>query len=257
MEIWAHRGRSQPIHFGNTLSDFEMAQCLGITGIETDISFSLDKKIIIYHPGTTEQDYTKLIWETIQTQITKPPVMRLDDLLIFLKNNPKLQCCLDIKEDSMELVRKALVAIISFNLEERVYLSAFLKRRPRLKMESDVRLLDHAKEICPRIKTHIMVPWPLNLVGIVEKHRPDAISFGWLQEPWWIWLISQPLFKSVSLTINLKKQVGEVKRKGVKVWAGVVNKPKDMLYFADLGVDGIVTDNPRLLMDLIKQNKIS
>ncbi len=232
-----------------------MAQCLGVTGIEADISFSLDKEIIIYHPGTTEPDYTKLTWKEIQT--TKFPIVRLSDLFVFLKNSPQLQCCLDIKQNSKELVRKTIVAIIGFGLEERVYLTAFQKRIPQLDMESDASLLTYAKWICPGIKTHIIVSWPFNLVGIAEKYQPDAISFGWLQEPWWLWLISRPFFKTVSLFVNLKKQVREMKKRDIKIGAGIINKPKDMLYFANLGVDGIVTDNPRLLMDLTKQNKIS
>jgi len=257
VEIWAHRGRSQPTDFGNTLSDFKMAQCLGVTGIETDISFSLDKEVIIYHPGTTEQDYTKLTWKEIQA--TGFPIVRLSDLFVFLKNNPRLQCCLDIKENSKELVRKVVVAIIGADLEERVHLTAFQKRIPRLKMESDVSLLIYAKWICPGIKTHIITPWPINLVGIAERYRPDAISFGWLQEPWWLRLIGQPFFKGISLAVNLKKQVREARkiRKGMKIWAGVVNEPKDMLYFIGLGIDGIVTDNPRLLKALLDKKEIS
>ena len=125
-------------------------------------------------------------------------------------------------------------------------------------IESDGKLLLLAKEICPKVKTQLIVTWPANLPKLAEKYQPDAMSFGWLQEPAYVSFISKALFKANAKRVNLKKQIEEVKLqgKGIKVWAGIFNEPEDMLYYMDLGVDGIFTDNPKLLFDLIENKKI-
>ena len=68
-------------------------------------------------------------------------------------------------------------------------------------------------------------------------------------------VISKIIFKFVARLVNLKKQVEEVQKMGVKVWAGVFNDPDDMIYYMNLGVDGIFTDNAKALLALIADKK--
>lgn len=254
MEVWSHRGRTLPDEFGNSLKSFLTAYNLGVTGIETDISFTIDEEVIIYHPGSTEPNLVRMSWRDIENSIFN--VIDLNTFLNLLAACPGIMCCLDIKQYSEELVRKAVEAVVEKGLEDRIYFTAFQKRMPWLTIESDGKLLVLAKEICPRIKTQLIVTWPANLPKLAEKYRPDAMSFGWLQEPSSLRFISKVLFKMNAKRVNLKKQIEEVKQRNIKVWAGIFNDPQDMLYYMDLGVNGIFTDNPRLLFDLIANKKI-
>lgn len=138
-------------------------------------------------------------------------------------------------------------------LESEIYLTAFQKRMPVLGLESGRELLEYAKEIFPEIKTHMIVAWPNNLPRLVKAYRPDIISLGWLTEPFTIKLMSKALYQFMTLTVDLKSQIKDVREMDVKVLGGIVNNPDDMTYFEDLGVDGIMTDNPYEALKLFQK----
>lgn len=240
MEVWSHRLRVGPIDFGNSLASLRMLRQMEVAGVEADISFSRDKEIIIYHPGDMKPDLTTLTWQEIIA--TRFPMIRLGDLLEFLLIKSGMKCCLDIKQNSKELVKKTVELITWYGVEDQIYLTVFQKRIPVLGLESGRELLEYAKKICPKIKTHIIATWPNNLPKLARTYDPDMISLGWLNEPCLIRLASLTIYQLLALTVDLKSQMEEVQRMGVKVLAGIVNKPDDMTYFADLGVDGIMTD---------------
>lgn len=104
MEIWAHRLRISPIDFGNSLAGLRMLRQMRVAGVEADISFSRDKEIIIYHPGAMKPDLTTLSWQEIIS--IKFSIISLEDLLEFMRVKPGMKCCLDLKQNSKELVKK-------------------------------------------------------------------------------------------------------------------------------------------------------
>ena len=92
----------------------------------------------------------------------------------------------------------------------------------------------------PKIKTHLIVTFPFSLPALARKYSPDIISFGWLpKSKLSIWLFKKFFMKIV----NLKRQIIQVQDMGIEVIGGIVNEEKDFEYFANLGVNGIMTDN--------------
>jgi len=253
MEVIAHRGRISPHEFGNSLNNFISAYNIGVNGIETDISLTADKKIIIYHPGSTRPDLTKMNWNDINSSIFK--VMNFSEFLNLLKSLPNISCCLDIKQNRRELVIKAVETVLDEGLQNRIYLTAFEKRARWLTIESDVKLLMLAREIDPSVKIQLITTTSWNLIKLADKYHPNAMSIGWLLEPLPIRLVTKSLFKIKSKTLNFKRQIKELKSRGIKIWAGIFNNPEDMKYFIDLGIDGIMTDSPKTVFELIEKKK--
>ena len=237
MEIWSHRGRTSSDELGNSFRNFMTAYYSGVAGIETDISLTADKKIIIYHPGSTRPDLALMNWRDIKNSIFNN-VADLNAFLNLLSGLSGIKCCLDIKQNSEELVEEAVKSVLRKKLKDRIYFTAFQKKISRLGIESDGQLLLLTKEICPTAKTHLIAIWPSNLLELAEKYNPDMISFGWLQEPRLNKLVSKTLFKIIAKKTNLAEQIKEIKNRGIKTLAGIFNDPKDVLYFSDLGVDG-------------------
>jgi len=188
MEIWSHRSRVNLIDFGNSLAGLRMLRQMRVDGVEADVSFSKDKEIIIYHPGSIKPDLVTRTWQEIIA--TKLPIINLTDLLEFMISKPGMKCCLDIKQNSKELVKKVMELVTFYDLEDQIYLTAFQKRISFLQIESDKMLLEYAKEINPDIQTHIIATWPVNLPQLVKIYRPNMISIGWLKEPFIIKVIS-------------------------------------------------------------------
>lgn len=233
MDILAHRLRTKPNQQGNSRENLAALYHMGITWIEADI-MKIDGKIVIHHPSKYKPNVE---------------VMSLFAFIKILSSIPRLNCCLEIKQNSRKLVSEVISRISSAGLQDRVYLTAFqrkIKIPMVLNLETDANLLSFAKEICPNIRTHVIATWPWNLEKIVKKHQADAISFGWLLEPKLAYYISRTLFKITATFRNLSGQIKKVKGQGIKVWAGICNDEKDMLYLAGLGVDGIITDDPTL-----------
>ncbi len=246
MEIWSHRGRSEIDELGNSFKGLISTYRLGISGIEVDVCFTEDRKAIIYHPGSTKPDLARLTWPVIENSIFN--VMDLNSFLDLVATLDDLQFCIDLKQNSHYLVETVVKAITDRGLQKRVYLTAFQCQIPGFGLESNVGLLLHAKEIDPKIKTHMIVVWPFNIVKLAKKYRPDAISIGWLQDSY----MSQLLFKSIAPHDKLAEQIVKVQEMGIKVWAGVFNGEDDLVYFIKLGVNGIFTDRPLELKRLIQ-----
>ena len=254
MKILAHRGRASPRMPGNNLDDFDETVRLGVDIIETDISLTTDNVPIIYHPGSTYPDCTSYNWTELITLRKKLPAFTtLNELIRFLLVNPQISICLDIKIHSLKLVKKIVDRIALESLEDRIYLTAFQKRLPWLGFETGGELLIHAKELNPRIKTHLIVTLPHNLLSLADKYQPDAMSFGIFPDR----KISRWLFKFIDDSTDLKKQIRELKKEKIKVWAGILNTIESMKYFADLGIDGIMTDDAILGMKFKKELKNS
>lgn len=243
MEIWAHRGRLIPDLSGNTLADFQGVYDVGVHGIETDVCFTiLDKygpqQPIIYHPDP----------EDGSNSITKAP--HLDDFLAFLKIRPNLSCFLEPKENNEKLIDVIVRKITKYELENWVYLTVCQIRVPHLGLEASTKLIFRARAQNPKIKIHLIATFPFSLSALARKYNPDVISIGWLPES----KLSMWFFKTFLVKIiNLKHQIRQVQNMGLKIIGGIVNDKESFEYLANLGVDGIMTDNSAAAMKFIKE----
>jgi glycerophosphoryl diester phosphodiesterase len=53
-----------------------------------------------------------------------------------------------------------------------------------------------------------------------------------------------------------KRFINFVQSKGLKIIVWTINEPKEMKKLIELDVDGIITDKPKALFDIIKQNPL-
>lgn len=256
MEIWMHRLRSKPKDAGNTESGLIALYNLGIRRVETDVVSIADGTKIIYHPGTTKNDLTVMTWREIARAGLK--IMTLNKYLHILKIC-KITSCLEFKQNSERLVEDVVAAVTAEKLQDYVLLTAFQTKidKPFIRTESDGQLLLHARKLNPHIKTHLIAGQPWKLPELVRRYHPNMISFGWVQEPPIMKAITKPLFKLLTSTVDMQKKVQEaqsmkVQNTNVKVMAGIVNDTESMRYFAEMGVNGIMTDDAVLGMKFKK-----
>lgn len=222
--IWSHQGKVVPLSPGNRLADFEDAVEECADGIETDVSFvriGASEEIFIHHPGQ------------------RLSALRLSEFVEFLKRYPRLECFLDIKQNDLRLVETAIKIVVANRLQDRVYFTFCQVRLPWLGLETSGKLLLRAKLFEPRIKTHLIATFPFSLPRLVQKYQPDIVSTGWLEDR-----LSRFFFKWVIIPFfDLPKQIFETQKMGVRVLAGIFNREEDIRYFADMGVDAIMTEN--------------
>lgn len=223
--VWSHQGKAVPLSPGNRLADFKDAVAECADGVEADVSFvriGRLEEIFIYRPG---QRFSAL---------------RLDEFVEFLKKHPRLECFLDIKQNDLRLVEAVAKTVINHRLEKRVFLTFCQTRIPWLGLETSGKLLVLAKQFEPHIKTNLIATFPFSLPRLAEKYRPDFISFGWLKES----PLSKFFFKWVIVPFfNLPSQIHETRQMGVRVLAGISNREEDIRYFANVGVDAVMTED--------------
>ncbi|GEM_PF-4769500 len=242
IEIWAHRGRITSELPGNNLADFQKSYDMGIYRIETDVCFTVPDKDnlqqpIIHHPNRNSDGRSKV------------EILSLDSFLDFLNIHPNFLCCLELKENSDKLMSIVVRKITDCGLENRVYLTACQIRIPFLDLEASAKLLEKARVQNHKIKTHLIATFPFSLPTLAWRYYPNIISVGWLPES----RLSTWFFKTFLIkTTNLKYQIRQVQNMGIKVIGGIVNSREDFEYLANLGVDGIMTDNPLAVMKFVK-----
>jgi glycerophosphoryl diester phosphodiesterase len=238
-EIVAHRGASGAAP-ENTVAAFKMAWELGADACELDLHLTADGKIAILHDVDTERTTGVLMrvadstlddlrtldagaWKNVKYQGEKIPTLA-DSLATLPVGTQRffleIKCGPEVVPALMEELedwkpRAAQLCIIAFS--EAVAVES-KKALPWLKVYRLSSEQTKDKE-------------PVDLTALIEKTKAqglDGLDLG----SKWPWSAAM---------------VKRVKEAGLEIYAWTINDPVQGKQLADLGVDGITTDEPALL----------
>jgi glycerophosphoryl diester phosphodiesterase len=226
---FAHRGGASEAP-ENTAPAFERAVDLGFRYLETDVQVTVDGVAVAFHDDDLSRTcgrpglISALPWSDVATARVngKEPVPLLDELLATW---PDVRWNLDCKSD--RAVDPLVDLLQRVNALDRVCVSAFSDRRLiRLR-----RRLGHG--LCSG-------------AGPAEL---TAIRFiGWtLPGP----LAAQVPVRRGRVTIVDERFVERAHRRGIAVHVWTIDDEAEMVRLLDLGVDGIMTDRPVVLRDVL------
>jgi glycerophosphoryl diester phosphodiesterase len=236
---FAHRGW----HLGelagmeNSLAAFRRAVDEGYSYLEADVHATADGVVVVHHDETLERttDAVGTVagqpWSVVRRALVAghEPVCRLDDLIEEL---PTAKINVDVKADPavgpvLELLRRT-------NAWDRVCLASFSEDRlNRLRRQGGERLL----------------------TGIGSR---SAVALR--MRAWAPWLTRPPIRGSLA---QLPLRQGRVRvvdaglvryahRLGIEVHVWTIDSPAEMTELLELGVDGLVTDRPDVLRDILR-----
>lgn len=245
LEVVAHRGYSSKAP-ENTLAAFKTAWEAGTDACELDLYLTADDKVIICHDKDTKRTTGSLKviakssmeelrsldaghWKGEQWKGEKLPT--LDE---SLKTMPvgsqrfflEIKCGAEVvpaltRELAGWQPRAAQLAFISFDYKA---LTAAKKAMPWMQCYFLSGTKDKAKN--PRSLEQV--------IAMTKEGGLDGVDLG-LDWPW---------------SIAMVKQIHDA---GLKVYAYTANKPEDIKRLAEAGVDGITTDDPVLVRQLLSQ----
>lgn len=230
--IIAHRGASY-VAPENTLIAFKKAMETGVHYSELDVHQTKDGEIILMHDETLDRttDETGEVWnfslDVIKQldagvwfgeQFRGEPVPTLREVIKFVKGKMKLNIEVKISRDEPEIVRKVVDIILSEKFVNKCIITSF----DRLTIEA-------FKETAPDIKTGFLF----------YKEYPEDIFVG-------NWDVLCAYFEVVN-----KDFVFNVRENGKKIYVWTVNEKEEMRRLLDLEVDGIITDRPELLQEVL------
>lgn len=237
---FAHRGW----HLGdlsgmeNSLSAFKRASEEGYRYLETDVHATSDGVVVVHHDDALDRTtdtrgvVARLPWRSVsRAKIAgREPVCRLEDLLEEL---PDALLNIDVKADSaVEPVAELLRRTGAVN---RVCLASF----------SDSRLQRLRHRVGPKLVTSmgprsVAALWAAGRVWAPRAWR--AIRGRMAQVP-----VNQGRLRVVD-----KRLIDAAHRRGMEVHVWTIDDAGQMNQLLDLGVDGLVTDQPGILRDVLR-----
>ena len=231
-EVLAHRGGSLE-SYENTIESFEYAIKLGCKYIETDVQLSSDGKPYIFHDDSIIRLTGKdLIFNNLHSneidQIRIFDNLKIPLLEDVLLKFPDTYFQIDVKTD--EVAMPALEVIHQTRSEERVCIASFSSHRlARVRKEyPDICLSMGPKEILRLI---------LSSYGLYRKKvHGDCLQV--------------PIYHR-GLKIVTKRFINFIHSKGLKIVVWTINDEETMKKLFEMGVDGVITDEPKKLFKLI------
>jgi glycerophosphoryl diester phosphodiesterase len=233
----AHRGGAIE-HVENTMPAFEASVALGYRYLETDVRVTSDGVLVAFHDPTLDRvtDRTgrveNLPWREVQTALIggREPVVRLDDLLGAW---PDVRFNLDIKAAGVlaPLVR----TVRRLGVEDRICLASF----------SDARVAAARRLFGPEVCTSL---GPRGVAALrLSSYSPRAaglvrIQAGCAQVP--LHLGGRPLVD--------ERFIAAAHARSLQVHVWTVDTEREAAELLDLGVDGLMTDRPGMLRDVLK-----
>ena len=233
LAVMAHRGGSLEAP-ENTLESFKYALEIGSDIIETDIQLSSDGIPYIFH----DDDLKRI--PGIEKNFNELLASEIDELNIFgdhkiptleetLKQFPNTKFQIDFKTD--EVVDPAIEIINKLpHIKKNLCVASFSSQRLR-KIKS--KLSDVTYSMGP----HEVLKLLLKSFGIYR----GEISGDCLQIP----------IYRYGIKIVTRRFVDFCKRENIKISVWTINSIEEMDYLIGLNVDGIITDKPKALINLL------
>ena len=234
LKVLAHRGGAEE-SYENTTESFEYSQLLGCEFIETDVQVSSDGIPYIFHDDDLKRILNKPVrFDSLSSN-------EIDDLNIFnsckipklsdtLLRFPNLCFQIDFKTD--EVVMPALDVINDMNVFDRVCIASFSSKRLQ-----NVRSL--YPDLCISMGPNEVFKTLLASLNLFKGEIPGDC----LQIP----------MSYYGIKIVSKRFVDFVHSRGLKIMIWTINDIETFKYLIDLGVDGIITDKPKLLFQTIEE----
>ena len=233
MKIIAHRG-ARAEEPENTLRAVRKAFECGVDAVEIDVRFSKDREIVVIHDDTLERTTNGIgkVGEKTLAQLRTldagkgEKIPRLREVLL-LAENLGLELVIELKEENMEEL--IVDEVKEAKMEKSVIISSFYHAS-----------MHKIKELAPRIKTGVIIS---SLPVFPVKMAIDASAN-----------VIFPKYPRLNAEF-----VVEASKKGIEIYPWTINTREDLAKALELGVDGVVTDDPcklKLFMEKMeKSNK--
>ena len=260
LEVHGHRG-AMSVYPENSILGFDYAMSIGVDVLEMDLNMTKDKNIIIYHdrkintelckngPSLPIKDLTlseikKYTCGEIQNTNFKEQHVQIQEIPTFIellewinnsnysnKNTIKLNIeikttpDLDTDYEVIEFANKLISILHKYKIQDRIIIQSF-----------DERALKALKSIDPSIKLSLLIEdSKIDMIKLAKKLNVDIIS--------------------PEYTLINKELVKQIHNNGFSVLPWTLNSTDVLQKMIDMNVDGIISDNPKEMIDYIKQNK--
>lgn len=237
---FAHRGgAAYPPNIGreNTLAAFQAALDLGVTHLETDVHVTADGELVALHDDHLDRvcDRTGAVAdlalpEVLRARIGGEPVPTLREVL-------DLPAFINIDIKAPGGVRPLVSLLEEMGAEGQVCVGSF----------SNTSLWRF------RLFTRGRVATSAGRLGVIALRLLPSGLTRWVHSPAQAYQVPHRVnVGPFTLTVVTSRFVRDAHRDGAQVHVWTIDDPQEMNELLDLGVDGIVSDRPDLLCEILR-----
>ena len=250
--VIAHQG-GEELWPSNTMVAYERAVALGVDVLEMDLHVTADGTLVLIHDETVDRttDGTGVV-----EQMTLAEVKALDAGYYWTDDDgqtfpfrgqgitvatleevfqafPTMPMNIEIKlVETAPVVEPFCQMIRQYNMQDKVLVASF---------HQDA--LDQFRAACPEVSTsttqnEVISFFARHAVGLAASYSPVAQA------------VQVPEYRS-GIHILTPGFVKDAHSRGMDVHVWTINEAEDMQRMIDLGVDGIITDRPDILLELL------
>lgn len=213
MKLIAHRGKLSKTDVGNSKQSMLNALSKSyISGIECDVRLTKDLEVVVLHDpiidfvsdGIGIVKYMTLK-ELKQYQFGKESILTLEELLKAIHSEKMI--CIELKEDSIELVKKVISIVERYSDLNIIIISFWYSN------------LKYLKKIKPTIKVGLLIGYSLNNNRIYNHFDYNFFTYHYIEQI--------RMNKKIGFfTINQKEQILKLlqKRKDIYIITDVANE---------------------------------
>lgn len=249
--VIAHQGGGD-LWPGNTMYAFEHAATLGVDVLEMDLHITGDDVLVIMHDETVDRttdgsgeietmtltelktldagyDWTMDDGETYPFREMGITVPTLEEIFQAF---PDYHMTIEIKKTRRSMAEPFCTLIREYHMQDKVLVASFHDER-----------MTEFRQICPEVATssarqETTVFVLLSKVFLGRLYSPQFFS---LQVP----------EESSNITVMTAQFVRAAHERNIRVEPWTINDPEQMQRYIDWGVDGIITDRPDLMLELL------
>ena len=229
----SHRGNSKRF-IENSFEAFNSVIQMGYKYVETDLRMTLDGEVIAFH----DPDLKRLFNLDLQVKdltfneianLFKEKNCSLLTLEDALKKFPKIHFNIDLKVE--EVIQDSIKVVTDFNAFDRVCFASFHS--------------SHTEKVL-RHNQNIIVSMGMKDVALFKFFNLHNKKIKIVQIP----------LKWKGIKIMTRNLIQKAHKSNLLVHVWTINDRKLINNLIDLGVNGIVTDEPELLMEIMKERDL-
>jgi glycerophosphoryl diester phosphodiesterase len=223
----------------NSLSAFRRAAQEGYHYLETDVHATADGVVVVHHDPVLDRttdlsgSVARLPWRVVRTAKIggREPVSRVEDLLEEL---PDALLNIDVKTE--RAIQPLVDTLRRTNAFGRVCVASFSEARlARVRrVGGDGLLTSMGTRAIARL-------WAAGRLPGFVRGRTDQQR------------IAQVPARQGGLAVVDRRLITAARRRGIEVHVWTIDDPTQMRELIDLGVDGIMTDRPGVLRDVLRE----
>ena len=254
--VIAHQG-GDGIWPGDTLYAFEKAVEIGADVLEMDAHITRDNKIVLMHDETVDAttNGTGLIEDLTLTELKQLDAaykwtnddgksfpqrgkgIRVPALEEVFQKFPQMRYVIEIKLTENPIEKPLCDLIRQYNMQDKVMVASFHDEA-----------MQNFRETCPEVATSASRTEVRNFVLLGKAFLSGFIApkYQSIQPPY------DPA-ESMNIPIMTERFIREGHAKNIKVEPWTVDDPELMRQYIEWGVDGIITDRPDLMIEVLKE----